>query len=173
MSDSVLYMNNTIVRNAIAKDGGAIYLLGYSNLTIQLSTFTNCVALNKGGAVYASSFDQMLIIASNFSSNKASISGDALYAANSIGYMNVNDSSIFVSSIPSNFMYLSSLEEVNITTVSVYSSTKTLTEAIASEFSGIYAENVKYFDLVSSKIFNMMSSGKGGCLYISENTNSK
>ena len=109
MSDSVLYINNTVVRNAIAKDGGAIYLLGYSNLTIHFSTFTSCSALSKGGAVYASSFDQMLIIASNFSSNKATISGDAIYAANSIGYMNVNDSSYFISTVPSNFMYLSGL----------------------------------------------------------------
>ncbi len=87
--------------------------------------------------------------------------------------MNVNYSSEFTSTVPSNFMYLSGLEKVNITAAKAYSSATALTESIASEFSGIYIENVNYFYLVSSTLYNLMSTGKGGCLYITENANSK
>jgi len=57
MSDSLVFFNNSILENSIAKDGGAIYLLGYSNLTIVNTNFTNNYATDQGGAIYATSFN--------------------------------------------------------------------------------------------------------------------
>eukprot|EP00347_Sterkiella_histriomuscorum_P011701 403371438 len=171
ISDSNIYINNTSFLNGRAKDGGAIYLLGYSNLTIENSHFNSCSVDSSGGAIYAASFDQFLIINSHFYKNKAGIQGDAIYSSNSLGYININSSSSFYSQASSNFLYLTSIESVNITNVTIYSSAKN--ESDSSKFSGIFLENIKTFRLIASTMKQLIANTTGGCLYITENSNNK
>ncbi|CDW88635.1 UNKNOWN [Stylonychia lemnae] len=171
MAESSIEIKDSTFKKGMGKEGGAIYMLGFSQLVIENCNFTDCSVDNQGGAIYASSFDKIDIINSRFEGNKAKVFGSAIYASNSIGTLNVNKSSYFYSKDSSNFIYFSSLEKANITATTLASSS--IDEDTSSTYSAIYLDSLKLFYFSQSTMKQIVANYTGGCMYISEAASSK
>ena len=78
-----MYLTGSSFTNGFSYEGGAIYTLGKSNLTIFDCDFTNNIAQSFAGVIYAVSFSNLKIEKSRFKDkNVQENDGDVLYALN-------------------------------------------------------------------------------------------
>lgn len=85
LAESSVKISNSTFINGRAIQGGAFFLLGDSEISIEASTFQENVAQRRGGVISAESFRKISISGgSDFISNRAiEDSGDILHATNS------------------------------------------------------------------------------------------
>lgn len=66
ITDNVISIVATSFRNVCAKQGGAIYMGGFSDIMISESEFSNCRSVDRGGAIFAINFNSWKIENSSF-----------------------------------------------------------------------------------------------------------
>ena len=115
VAESNVIIKNSLFTNGQALIGGAIYLLGDSNLNIENSKFLDNVANLMGGAIAAESFNEINIYGGTvFHMNLArNLTGDAIYATSSLSSLQIKDSkfsSIQRNLSSSNFLDVSQVE---------------------------------------------------------------
>ena len=94
VAESNVIIRNSFFTNGQALIGGAIYLLGDSNLHVENTKFLDNEADLMGGAIAAESFNEINIYGGTiFHMNLArNLTGDAIYAASSLRSLKVKDS---------------------------------------------------------------------------------
>lgn len=82
--DVYLTIENSVFVNGIAYQGGAIFISGFSTLTIIKSQFLNNIAKIGGGAIYANGFKSISIGSQSRMMNNIALQyGDDFYLSNS------------------------------------------------------------------------------------------
>jgi len=166
-STSKVFIKNSSFINGVAKIGGAIYMLGDTDVMISSSQFTFNSA-QYGGAISGVTIGSLTITeGSSFIANQAIYGqGDAIHLANLQSAFVLNDTK-FYNGTPSNFIYINSGAMLNMSRVE-FSALKSTFPFITSKYGGVLLIDVLKLHIQASKFINLFGTGNGGAIFMSE-----
>ena len=122
MTENQIRIESSEFESVCAFSGGAIYLGGFSALSIRNSSFSNCSAASRGGAIYASNFLDWNIEDSVFRNNLGKEGASDIHLQDSQHLLSISNSSFLASKAPSIANYRSALSLNNSTISHSFSS---------------------------------------------------
>ena len=161
-------ITNSNFDNGYAINGGAIYVSGNSDLTLNTCNFNGCASKSYGGAIYATGFNSFSASNCQFSKNMCEISGCDLYLNSGVASL-INTKVSITSSQTSIYLVSGNFEATNLSMANIQPrivKTKNLFGA------GIYVLNMNAFTLSNSNFTNLNYAEYGGAIYLLGSTSS-